>query len=133
MASDPGRLSKQQRVELIFAALHAAPPAASRQEALAMMDDAFRKIEDEHSGVPATPFHSDRLYPPVAGMARQVEGRPLLRRYRHTNHYTLIGENGAIVIRVLVRGMVDSVSAIIGERTEFDKAGADGRRISEME
>lgn len=66
-------------------------------------------------------------------MERQVDGIPSLRRYRHTGHYTLIAENGAIVIRVFVRGFKDGIAAIIGERTELDKPGADGRCVPDFE
>jgi hypothetical protein len=66
-------------------------------------------------------------------LERQVEGKTWLRRYRHTGHYTLIADNGAIVIRGFIRGMKDGVMAIVDERTELDKAGADGRRIADFE
>ena len=126
-------LGKRDRVQLILTALRDAPAPSSRDYALALMDHIFRQVEDEHSGVPHEPFHVDRLYPPVAAMERQVEGKPWLRRYRHTGHYTLIADNGAIVIRVFERGMKDGVQVIVGERTELDKPGADGRTIAEME
>lgn len=53
--------------------------------------------------------------------------------YRHTGHYTLIGDNGAILIAVLIREQKDGVTAIVGERIELDKAGADGRHIRNLE
>ena len=126
-------LSKPARVHLILAALRDAPTAANCEEALALMARVFRLVEDEHSGVPQEPFHADRLYPPVAAMERRVDGKPGLRRYRHTGHYTLIADNGAIVIRGFVRGVKDGVMAILGERTEFDKPGADGRHATDWE
>src|SRR5204863_5886746 len=110
-----------------------APPAASRDEALALMAKVFYAVEDEHRGVPQEPFHADRLYPPVEAMERKVEGRPRLRRYRHTGHYTLIADNGAIGIRVFVREMRDGVMTITGERTELDKPGADGKSVTDLE
>ena len=127
------RISKQDRVNLILAALREAAPAANRQEALALMDRVFRQVEDEHSGVPHEPFDADRLYPPIMEMERTVEGQPRLRRYRHTGHYTLIADNGAIAIRRFVREMKDGVMTIVGERTEFDKPGADGKRVADWE
>lgn len=133
MPFDQPRFAKHDRVSLILAALRAAPAVACRDDALALLDRIFRIVEDEHSGVPHEPFHADRLYSPVAEMERQVEGKPWLRRYRHTGHYTLIADNGAISIRVFVRGMKEGVMAIVGERTELDKPGADGRSIAEME
>ena len=126
---DKPHLSKPARVALILAALRDAPAVADREEALALMDRVFRLVEDEHCGVPHESFHAERLYPPVVAMERQVEGQPWLRRYRHTGHYTLIADNGAIVIRVFVRGTKDGVMTIIGERTELDKPGADGRHF----
>jgi hypothetical protein len=126
-------LSKQERVALILVALLEAPPASDREEALALMKRVFAAVEDEHSGVPEEPYHPNRIYPPVAAMERSVEGAPGLRRYRHTGHYTLIAENGAIVIRTLLRGVKDGVHSIVGERTELDKAGFDGRRVADFE
>jgi hypothetical protein len=87
--TDKPPTSKQERVGLILAALRDGPAAASRDEALALLDRAFRMVEDEQSGVSAEPFDARRLYPPVTSMERRVEGRPELRRYRHTGHYTL--------------------------------------------
>ena len=133
MSFHPDKLSKRDRVHLILESILEAPAAASRNEALVLLDQAFRSVEDQHSGVPHDPHHVERLYPPVAEMEREVEGNPWLRRYRHTNHYTLIAANGAIVIRVFVRGMKGGVMAIIGERTELDKPGADGRRVEDLD
>lgn len=118
---------------MIFTALRDSPAASNREDALALLDRIFRLVEDEHSGVPCEPHHVDRLYPPVADMERKVEGKPWLRRYRHTRHYTLIADNGAIVIRVFERGMKDGAMAIVSERTELDKPGADGRRVADLE
>lgn len=131
--SDSPRLTKLARVGLILAALNDAPAAATRDEALALLDRVFRVVEDEHSGVPYEPYHPNRLYPPVAAMERLVEGKPWLRRYRHTGHYTLLADNGAIEVRVFVRGLKDGVMAIVGEQSVLDKPGADGRRISALE
>lgn len=133
MPSNPPRLSKKDRVALILAALRDSPAAASRAEALALLDRIFRLVEDEHSGVPCEPHHIARLYPPVADMERQVEGKSWLRRYRHTGHYTIVADNGAVVIRVFERGMKNGAMAIVGERTELDKPGADGRLLEDLE
>lgn len=130
---DLPRVSKQARVSLILAALEASSPASSREEALSLMDRIFRSVEDEHSGVPHEPYHTDRLYPPVAAMERQLEGKPALRRYRHTGHYTLIADNGAIVIRLFRRGLVNGVMSIICEDTVLDHPGSDGRRVGDFE
>ena len=130
---DLPRTSKRERVGLILAALRDAPAAASREEALSLMDRIFRLVEDKHSGVLHEPFDVNRLYPPVAAMERRIAGKPWLRRYRHTGHYTLIADNGAIVIRVFVHGMKDGMMTIVGERTELEKPGADGRTITEMD
>ena len=129
----PPRLSKQARVGLILAGLKASSPASSRDEALSLIDRIFRLVEDGHSGVPHDPYDTDRLYPPVASMERQLEGTPALRRYRHTGHYTLIADNGAIVIRVFRRGMLSGVMSIIGEETVLDHPSSDGRRVGDFE
>ena len=125
--------SKRERVHLILIALGSAPAASSRDDALALITGIFREVENEHSGAPYEPFNTERLYPPVAAMERQVDGKPWLRRYRHTSHYTIIADNGAIAIRVFERGLKEGVMAIIGERTELDKPGADGRTVAELE
>jgi hypothetical protein len=126
-------LSKTERVALILQRLREEAPADSRAEAIALMARIFREVEEAHSGVPEWPQHKDRLYPPVAEMEASVEGKPWLKRYRHTGHYTLVADNGAIVIRVLLRGEKDGKRVIVGERTELDKAGADGRRVDDFE
>lgn len=118
---------------MILTALGNALAASSRDDALALIASIFREVEDAHSGVPLEPFNAERLYPPVAEMARVVEGKPWLQRYRHTSHYTLIADNGAIVIRVFERGIKNGVMAIVGERTELDKPGADGRTVADLE
>ena len=125
--------SKQERVRLILIALCNAPAASNRNDALALIAGIFRDVENEHSGVPDGSFNSERLYPPVAEMARMVDGKPWLRRYRHTSHYTIIADNGAIAIRVFERRLKDGVMAVIGERTELDKPGADGRTVADLE
>ncbi len=122
-------LPKHERVRLILKLLQASPPASSREEALALMDGVFRKVEDAHSGVPCEPYNPERMYPPTAEMEMPVEGRPFLRRYRHTGHYTLIGNNGAIQIRRFLYGTVDGKKKRVGEAVDFDKPGADGGRI----
>ncbi len=124
--------TKKERVILILMALGKAPAASSRDDALALIAGIFREVEDEHSGVPDEPLNKERLYPPVAEMAR-MDGKPGLRRYRHTSHYTIIADNGAIAIRVFQRGIKDGVMTIIGERTELDKPGADGRTVADLE
>ena len=126
-------LSKKDRVGLIFAELEAAPCPGSRESALSLLDQVFRNVENAHSGVPHDPYHVDRMYPPVAEMERAVQAQPWLRRYRHTGHVTLIADNGAIEVRRIERGIFNGLKAITGEKTIFEKPGADGRRISEME
>lgn len=127
-----GLLPKKDRVALIFTQLKAAPPPSSRESALSLLDQIFRKVEDAHSGLPHDPHHVERMYPPVAEMEKTIPGQSWLRRYRHTSHVTLIAESGAIEIRTIERGMINGVKAIIGEKVVFEKPGADGRRVSEM-
>ena len=127
-----GLLPKKDRVALIFTQLKAAPPPSSRESALSLLDEIFRKVEDAHSGLPHDPYDVERMYPPVAEIAKTLPGQSWLRRYRHTSHVTLISESGAIEIRMIERGMVNGVKAIVGEKVVFEKPGADGRRVSEM-
>lgn len=122
-------LSKRERVDLIYAELQASPAASSREEALELFDQVFRKIEDAHSGTLHDPHCKVRLCPPIGALEQTVEGKPWLRRYRHTDHYTLIAENGAIEIRIKVR---NNEKAVIGERTVFEKKGANDLRIEDL-
>lgn len=118
---------------MIVDILSTAPGAKNSEEAPALIGHVFREVEDAHSGAPEFPMNAERLYPPVASMAREVEGKPWLRRYRHTNHFTLIAENGAILIGGFVRERRSGVVAITGHKTVLDKPGGDGRRISDLE
>lgn len=122
-------LSKADRVALINAEMAAAPPLENREQALRLFDQVFRKIEDTHSGVFEDPDCRIRLCPPVAEQEQVVEGKPWLRRYVHTRHYTLIAENGAIEIRTKVR---NEANINVEGPIAFEKRGADGRSISEM-
>lgn len=133
MSSDSSGLSKKERVNLILKALNDAPAVASREQALALLDQVFRNVEDMYSGVPHEPHHVARLYPPVASMERQVEGKPWMRRYRHTSHYTLIADNGAIVIGIIVREKMDDSKMIISEHPVLNKPGSDGRCVADWE
>lgn len=118
---------------MIFDLLRTSPPSSSREGTLAILDAVFRQVEDTHSGVPGEPYSKARLYPPVAAMEVEVAGKPWLRRYRHNRRYTLIADNGALVIRTLIYGERDGLQVRTGERTELDLPGADGRTVADFD
>jgi hypothetical protein len=125
--SEESEIAKAVRVRLILERLKAAAPANTRAKALALIASVFDEVENE-CGIPP----DRRIFPPVEAMASEVKNRPRVRRYRHTNHYTLIGDNGAIVIRAFIRQQVAGIYRIVGERTDLDKAGADGKTVDEL-
>ena len=118
---------------MILELLRTSPRASSREETLTLLESIFRRVEDGHSGVPAEPYSKERLYPPVAEIEVEVAGKPWLRRYRHNRRYTLIADNGALIIRELTYGERDGLQVRIGERTELELPGADGRRIADFD
>lgn len=117
-------LPKPKRLRIFLERMEAAPPLNSANEALALLSDVLNSVEDEFSEVPYNPhlWKSDgRMYPPQEDNARKVPNRPLLRRYRHLNHNTFIGQNGSIRIET------------ISGKLLLDKAGADGRKTEELD
>lgn len=117
-------LPKRKRLRTFLDRMEAAPPSKSANEALALLSDVLNSVEDEFSEVPYNPhlWKSDgRMYPPQKDNVRKVPDRPSLRRYRHLNHNTFIGQNGSI-----------RIETISGELL-LDKAGADGSKTVELD
>lgn len=119
-------LTKPERLALIYLTLTESPAAANRAEALALIQRAFREVEDAHSGAPDVPDHPDRMHPPVEDMEEDLPEHPGVTRYRHKRHYTLIGSNGAFEVRRFLYAVENGKKRRVGEQTDFAKAGADG-------
>jgi hypothetical protein len=101
-----------------------APADETGEEALARFSNILNDVEDQLASIPFDPRNwltDGRLYPPQPDSARAVPGHPGVVRYRSRGHNTFIGGNGAIEIWT-VDGTV-----------QFQKAGADGRTIWELE
>jgi hypothetical protein len=97
-------LSKQERFRIFLERLEAASAAGSADEALVLIHNILNAVEDEFSGVPYDPLRwetNGRMYPPQEDNLRSVPNRPSLRRYRHVNHNTFVGENGSIRIETI--------------------------------
>jgi hypothetical protein len=124
-------LSKAERLALIYRNLQAAPLAKNQFEALAIIQSAFRDVEDAHSGVPDLPDHPDRMHPPFEDMEEEMPGLPNAKRYRHKRHYTVIAANGAFEIRRFLYANQEGKKRRIGEQTDFSKAGADGHGVDD--
>jgi hypothetical protein len=115
-------MTKRERIAELVRQLEAARPAASADEALHLVTSTLEAIEDQHSGVPndpSSPFADERIWPPIARYHFAIEGRDDLDGYRQKGHETLIGANGAILIRTRIE-----------IRIILDKPGRDGRKVS---
>jgi hypothetical protein len=90
----------QQRLELFFKRLMDAAPAASAEEALALVCRLMEEVEEELCPVPKqTPAPTDftgRMYPPQADRIRLMEGGILRANTRH--HRIFCRPSGAIDI-----------------------------------
>lgn len=114
-------LTKAARLRLFLARLTAAPPAASHDEALALIATILNAVEDEHSGVPANPANwrtDGRMYPPQSDNARASADLPDVTGYRSVAHRTLIASNGALTIIEL------STNTVL-----IEKRGSDGKGV----
>lgn len=112
---------KVERVVELIRRLEAAPAPRTAAEALIVLTTVLEEVEDEHSDVPndpSSPFADERIWPPIAKYAFAVADRDDLEGYRQRGHETIIGANGAIMIRTR-RG-----ASII-----LDKPGHDGRKV----
>jgi hypothetical protein len=115
-------MTKAERIAELVRRLEAAQPASNAAEALHLVTSILEAIEDEFSGVandPASPFADDRIWPPIARYSFAIEGRADLDGYRQKGHETLIGANGAILIRTRIQ-----------TRVILDKPGRDGRKVN---
>lgn len=98
--------SKRERLAEFLHRLQAAPPAASAEEALDLVNRTLNEVEDELSGIPrvpdaATRLHTGgRMYGPDPAFASSWKERSDLVRYAHTEHDTLVQANGAFLIRL---------------------------------
>lgn len=113
-------VSKSDRFQEFLSRLESAPRVESCDEALALLRDTLKTVEDELTDIPFRPelWQTDgRMYPPEEDSARAVEGRSDLIRYRHRGHNTFIRGNGAIAIQ-------DLMGVVL-----FEKPGADGRGV----
>ena len=131
MSGDEFTLPKWARLEVFYHRLRINPIAANGLEAMQFIADILRAVEDEFSGVPYDPAESGtdgRLYPPKEQYRRPKEERPGVRCYFQVAHKTLIADNGAIEISVRSVHGNDYVDSV-----ELDKAGADGRTVSEYD
>ena len=102
-------LTKADRFRLFLTRLTAAPAAGSHDEAFALIAATLNAVEDEHSGVPATPANwqfDGRMYPPQSDMARPSADLPGVTIYRSRAHRTLLASNGAFTIIEVATGAV---------------------------
>jgi hypothetical protein len=118
----PGAPSLPERLHVIQALLYAAEPAASHDEAFALLTRIVNAYEDEHSGVPYAPelartVRDGRIYPPEPDSERPSVVASA-RRYRTRGHNVYIGTGGAIAFESLASGAI-----------EFSKPGADGQEV----
>jgi len=116
-------VGKLRRLREFIRRLREAAPAASAEEARALIETTLNEVEDELSGVLFDPtrWQSDgRMYPPQDDSARDVPSHPFVRRYRSRRHNTFIGSNGAFEIHT-----------IDGE-VLIAKQGADGRTVWDL-
>jgi len=115
-------MTKGERVAELVRRLEACPAAGNAEDALRLVTTVLEEIEDQHSGVPndpSSPMADERIWPPIARYHFAIDGRPDLDGYRQRGHETILGTNGAILIRTR-RG-----ASII-----LDKAGQDGRKVN---
>jgi hypothetical protein len=117
-------LPKRWRLEEAFRRMREAPADATAEEALVRFSNILNDVEDQWTSIPYEPrnWEADgRLYPPQRDSARVVPGHPRVVRYRSRMHNMFIGRNGGIEVRA------------IDGTVQFQKAGADGRTVWELD
>lgn len=115
-------MTKGERIAELMWRLEAAPAAGTAEEALQLVTRLLEEIEDQHSGVPndpSSPMANERIWPPIARYHFAIEGRADLDGYRQRGHETILGANGAILIRTRRDA-----------RVMLDKAGQNGRKVN---
>jgi hypothetical protein len=115
-------MMKGERVAELVRQLEHSPPAGNAEDPLHLVTTTLDDIEDRFSGVPndpSSPRADDRIWPPIAKYSFAIEGRDDLDGYRQKGHETIIGSNGAILIR-----------SRRDVRIILDKAGLDGRKVN---
>lgn len=115
-------MTKGERIMELVRRLEASPAPANAEGALRLVTSVLEEIEDQYSGVPndpSSPMADERIWPPIARYHFAIEGRPDLDGYRQRGHETILGANGAILIRT--RRDV---------RVILDKAGQDGSKVN---
>jgi len=115
-------MTKGERVAKLVRRLEACPAAGSAEDALRLVTTVLEEIEDRYSGVPndpSSPMADERIWPPIARDHFAIEGRPDLDGYRQRGRETILGANGAILIRTRRDA-----------RVILDKAGQDGRKVN---
>jgi hypothetical protein len=116
--------SKRERVEAFIARLGAAPPVATADEAVNLVNAVVDAVENEMTDIPYDPAAAEqlvtdgRMYGPHAKFATDYKDRRDLTRYAHTAHDTFIQANGAILIRIRKPPTV-----------LLSKPGADGKEV----
>ncbi len=115
-------MTKGERTAELMRRLEAAQPVNNADEALHLVTSVLEAIEDQHSGVPndpSSPLADERIWPPIARYSFAIEGRDDLDGFRQKGHETIIGANGAILIRTRIKTTVI-----------LDKPGRDGRKVN---
>jgi hypothetical protein len=92
--------SKGERFNKFLERLSAAPPAASAEDALALVSKTLNEVEDEFTSIPYNPdlwMDDGRMYPPQTDSCREDPAAGVVR-YRSRRHHTRIHVSGAIRI-----------------------------------
>ncbi len=115
-------MTKSERVVELVRRLEASLPAYDAEDALRLVVTTVDEVEDRYSGIPndpSSPRADERIWPPVEKYHFAIEGRADLNGYRQKGHVTIIGSNGAILIR-----------SRRDEKVILSKAGCDGRKVT---
>ncbi len=125
---DDRKLSKTERLKLLYEYLSQCEPATDYDSALALISATLMEIEDQYSGVPYDPAEAGvdgRMYAPAERYRRAQWERLGVRCYWQVAHATFLADNGAIEVRPRVGANLGAIS--------FEKAGKDGRKVSDYE